>query len=234
MNPTRLAPRPAALWALLVASLLSGGPAQAIPLPFNVITELPGTTVGLEPQLAGVILEDHLQAFEFETEFGRIRGQLQSRVVRSTLDGTLDFYWRVFNDEDSAASLRMFRVRNFIAPEAPDGLRSDWRIDGLGDMAPDRAQAVNPNLFLYVFHDDTANDPFLRPGMSSKLFFLDTQATHYAMTAELDVSRIKFEEYSGSGFLPTFAPAVPEPCTWALMTLGLAPMLWRGRRSKRT
>lgn len=221
MNTAKTICQRAAMWSLLAAGLLGIGPARAIDLPFGVLTALPGTTVGLEPQLAGTILEDPLQPFEFDTDLGRVRGQIQSRVLRSTLDGTLSFYWRIFNDADSAASIPVFRVRLFETPEAPDGLRADWRIDGLGDTAPTHAQALNPHLFFFVFGDGSPNNPGLEPGMSSKLFFLDTEAEHYALTAEMDVFRYQPPDYNGSGFLPTFAPAIPEPGTWALMLAGI-------------
>ncbi|UUZ49732.1 hypothetical protein LP420_05975 [Massilia sp. B-10] len=49
------------------------------------------------------MLEDEIQAFSFVANGGVISGTVQSRVVRSTLDGTLDFYWRVVSDADSGS-----------------------------------------------------------------------------------------------------------------------------------
>jgi hypothetical protein len=232
MKTTNTICRRATFLSLLAASLLGAGPARAIELPFGVLTALPGTTVGLEPQLAGVVLDDPFHAFEFETAQGRVRGQIQSRVSRSTLNDTLTFSWRIFNDAGSAAPIPVFRVRKFEAPEAPDGLRADWRIDSLGDTAPTHAHALNPHLFFFVFGDGSPNNPGLLPGMSSKLFFLDTEAKHYALTADMDVFRADPGGYIGSGFMPTFAPAVPEPGTWTLMALGMATLCWRKRRSR--
>src|SRR5262245_6139948 len=97
--------------ALLASLLLVGAAATAVPVAPGATVALPGTTVAAEPQLAGVVLEDVLTNFSFASTGGNmIVGQIQSRVVRSDLDGTLDFYWRVINLDDSNGAIGSFRI----------------------------------------------------------------------------------------------------------------------------
>ena len=212
---------------ILAAALMSvAASASAVVLTPFVMTPLPGTTVALNPQLAGIVLEDEMQAFSFVANGGVISGTVQSRVVRSTLDGTLDFYWRVVSDADSEAAMQSFRVGNFFASTYD----ADWRIDGLGDTAP---------LSAYHFSDASGNTNFefasvagggLAAGASSYFMFFDTAATKYAKTAVYDLTNMGQTEISG--LYDTFAPSyVPEPGSIALLGLGMAGMLL-GRRRK--
>ena len=69
--------------------------ALGVPLPIGE-TSLPGTTEADRPELAGVILEDTMTVYSFAGAAGEfVTGVINSLVVRSTLDGTLDFYWRI-------------------------------------------------------------------------------------------------------------------------------------------
>jgi hypothetical protein len=84
----------------------------------RAIPALPGTTSFAEPQLAGVVLVDELIPFSFSARpaLGNITGTVQQRAVRSSVDGTIDFYWRIINDTDSAAAIGSFRL-GFRFPE---------------------------------------------------------------------------------------------------------------------
>ena len=89
--------RPIALCRLFVAAVfaLSGLSAHAVLLnPGDFAVPLPGTSVALEPQLAGSVLIDELIPFSFSAGvgLGNITGQVQQRIVQSSMDGTLDFY----------------------------------------------------------------------------------------------------------------------------------------------
>ena len=114
----------AATFALCVNS------AEAVLLNPGDNLALPGTTVAAEPQLAGTVLVDDLIPFSFSagSGLGNITGEVQQRIVRSSVDGTVDFYWRVVNDANSAASISSFRVGHFVSPE----YNANWRIDGVG------------------------------------------------------------------------------------------------------
>ncbi|HJU99342.1 MAG TPA: PEP-CTERM sorting domain-containing protein [Burkholderiaceae bacterium] len=191
---------------------------MAVTLPANTYVSLPGTTVAAEPQLAGVVLEDQVQAFSFNNGSGIVSGTVQSRVVRSSVDGTLDFYWRVISDRSSAGDIGSFRLGNFVAPE----YNANWRSDGLGNVAPDAAYHFGAPLVGYVNYifGHTQGDPYLTPGSESYFMFLDTSATSYGKTALYDLTD------PGQGNITTsyatFAPAVPEPSSYAMLLLGLA------------
>ncbi len=204
---------------LAVAALLAATqPVLAVPLPVNTYISLPGTTVAAEPQLAGVVLADEVQAFSFNNGSGTVSGTVQSRVVRSSVDGTLDFYWRVISDRSSAADINSFRLGNFIAPE----YNGNWRSDGLGSVAPDAAYhfSVPSTAYVNYLFGHTQGDPTLAPGTESYFMFLDTTATSYGKTALYDLTATGSGNISAS--YATFAPAVPEPSGGAMLLLGLA------------
>lgn len=203
---------------LAVAILaLSAGTAEAATLSTGS-NPLTGTTSGLEPQLAGVVVEDDLQAFSWIQSGGTLSGTLQSRVVLST-DSTYDFYWRIrdlsFSGTGQAEDIGNFRIGKFGIPIA--GLNGNYRTDGLGNVGPASAFVFSGGLSDYVnfgFGRDT-----LGLGEESLFMFLDTNATRYRRTALMDVANLGTT--SISGLYSTFsAGGIPEPTTWAMMISG--------------
>lgn len=183
---------------------------------------LPGTTSAAEPQLAGTVLVDELIPFSFSAGagLGDITGHVQQRVVRSSVDGTIDFYWRVINDPNSAASIGSFRVGKFDSPE----YNANWRDDGIGTIAPGSAhrftgaEASSVNFLFGSNAATAAND--LAPGKESKFFFFDTTATGYAKTAFFDLTGTGLGAISAS--FDAYAPAaVPLPAAAWLLGSGL-------------
>lgn len=219
--------RSATTRTLLAAALLAAfGSAQAVVLPPGSTQPLPGTTAAAEPQLAGVVEVDELVPFSFATPGGDIFGNVQVRVVRSSVDDTIDFYWRVFNDRESASAVGSFRIGEFY----PTTYDANWRIDGLGDVAPLSATRFDGAFLGYVnfnFSD------LLSPGTSSHFFFLDTDAHSYAKTAIYDLTN--FGQTHISGLFSTYAPVyanVPEPGTAALMLAAGGVFGFVGRRKR--
>jgi hypothetical protein len=210
--------------------LLSSG-AQAVVLTPGVVTPLPGTTVAANPSLAGTIVQDILTPFTMTTTTGTVTGEVQSRVVHA-VDGTYDFYWRVFNDSTSAGDIGFLRTGDISTPTYD----ANYRIDGLGDLAPVSAllfTSPTPGFINFAFYDTTSSNPTaLAPGQSSLFIFLDTDATHYAKTAFVDVASIG--TFFDSNEIATFAPsAVPELSTWAMMLAGFAGLGFAGYRTSR-
>ena len=206
--------------------------AAAVPLPAGTTVSLPGTTVALRPALAGVVFEDELQPFSFADATGHtLSGVVQSRVVKSDLDGTFDFYWRIteLSSEQAAGrgpgSLSSFRLGGFGAYS----LDADWRIDGLGSVGPTSAVRFPDPGFINF---DFAN-PELQAGKDSYFFILDSQATTYARVGLYDLVGTGGNGISGQ--FETFAPTapVPEPAEWALMLVGFG-LISRLAKAKRS
>jgi hypothetical protein len=161
--------------------------------------------------------------FSFAANGGTILGNVQVRVVRSSLDNTLDFYWRVFNNSESSGAIGSFRIGDFIT----DIYDANRRIDGLGDVAP-----ISATRFSGTF-DSFVNFNFgnlLTPGRQSRFMFLDTDATNYARNAIYDLTNIGQTQISG--LFGMYAPIVnvPEPGSIALLLLAMAALTWVARQ----
>lgn len=212
--------------AALCAGLLmqSGAHAVALTQPVGNFadTALPGTTVAARPELAGTVLEDEITAFSFNG----VSGTVQNRVVRETATGTLDFYWKINVDANTAGTgVEAFRLTNFGYGNLVD---ADWRVDGLGDAAPTVGRLFNPSTNPAGSINFLFGTP-VQSGQSSNFFFLHTDATDYAKTATFDLLRSPGQTLSGP--MSTFAPsAVPEPASVALTVAGLAMVGWTARR----
>ena len=181
-------------------------------------TALSGTTLAARPELAGTVLTDLDQAFTV----GAVSGVVQSRVVRETASGTLDFYWRVIIDPSSPGGVTALRLADFGYGSLTD---ADYRIDGPGTDTVATARLFNPAMrpagdINFLFAAPLAGDE------SSSFFFLHTNATDYAQSAIYDV--VDASDNLSTVF-DTFAPAVPEPAPAALLGLGLLTLLWRRR-----
>lgn len=173
--------------ALSVLLGVSSFAAHAVNLNVGATVALDGTTASAEPQLEGTVLVDENIPFSFNG----ITGHVQQRVVKSSKDGTIDFYWRVFNDRNSRGALGSFRVGDFIAPE----YNVNYRIDGLGNLPPDKARRFDWGSINFLFTDGLA------PGKESNFFFFDTTATEYAKNAFFDLTG------TGSGNISASFPA---------------------------
>lgn len=216
------------LLALTAAAIFLPMSASAVMLTGAGTTDfaLNGTTSAAEPQLAGTVLQDLITPFTISGAGENLSGTIQNRVVRS-VDGTLDFYWRIIPDSGTG-DINAFRLTGF------DGytLNANYRTDGLGDIGPDTAK---------YFGDGTGSVNFLfsngGPGSSptgggyttSLFFFLDTNATSYDKSGQFDM--LCADTGCISQLYSTFAPsAVPIPAAIWLFGSGLIGMIGFARR----
>ncbi len=216
--------------AVAAALLLAATTASAVPLangftgqPF-LDTTLPGTTELAQPALAGLVLADVDTSFSLNG----VTGYVQNRVVREFGSGTLDFYWRVVVDPTASGSgIAALRIGDFGYGYLTN---ADWRIDGVGSVAPTTGRlfnpATNPGGDLNFLFDGTVD-----AGESSYFAMVHTGATAYAETGLYDVTNAAG---AITGTFDTFAPAVPEPAPSALLGLGLLTLAGlRARRQRK-
>ena len=123
-------------WSVFVLALLAISPtAWAVPLAPSAPVLIAGTTHADRPELAGEVIRDELSAFEIRDAQGGLvfQGTIQQRVVRSNLDGTLDFYYRIRETDFAVSgSLRVVRTHGFASWTTD----VDFRLDGQGDIGP--------------------------------------------------------------------------------------------------
>jgi hypothetical protein len=222
MHPTSRISRAAAAF-VLAASTAAG--ALAVPVtPGGGSVALPGTTAAANPVLAGSIIADvvthWVSAIDPLYGFPGAEGSLQSRVVRETSTGTLDFYWRVTVDGPSyptfvptGLALSSLPLANFLTGTSYD---ADYRLDGTGNSAPAGASAADASSFTWQF------DSSLGPGGSTYFLLLHSNATAYDDSAFAAV---------GVSTFGTFAP-VPETSDAGLLLAGLLACgaLWKRQR----
>jgi hypothetical protein len=198
------------------------------------LVPLQGTTLVARPELAGTVVEEVLRPFSIDFGGGRTAtGTIQDRVVRETA-GTLDFYYRVFNDSTSEGAIN-FVVRNLQVNPWAFSTDVDFRLDEPGDIG---AESASRNALgspggdqIFVNFLDTS----IEPGESSRFFFMKTNATSYDENAGAEIAGITSNGVqNGVNFL-TFQP-IPEPATiWLLgwASAGLAAMTCRKIRIPR-
>lgn len=216
------------IYGFLSAAILLPATATAVPLSGVGITNFPinGTTVLDRPELAGLILEDLITPFTITGAGETLSGSIQNRVIRSDLDGTIDFSWRILPDSGTG-DISAFRVDGF----AGFALDADYRTDGLGDIGPNIARYFGDGSGAVNFLFDTEVGRLPTGGITeSYFFFLDTDATAYALTGQFDLVCAPFdcisEQYN------TWGPVVPVPAAVWLFGSGLIGLLGVARRKK--
>lgn len=105
---------------------------------------LSGTTAAARPELAGLVIQDRLRPFASSgTGEPPVNGVLQERIVRSSVDNTLAFYYRI--KELQGGIIRYIAIRFW--PDTVTAVDVDYRIDGLGDVGPEAVIGPEPIRF---------------------------------------------------------------------------------------
>ena len=229
----------ARLAAFAAFACIGAASAQDLTPGGQLVTATAGTDATAQPQLQGVVLEDRTTPFSYEGWFrneglenplitGPVTGEVQSRVVRS-VDGTVDFYWRIAVDVTSFLSVASFELQGW----APGDFLANWRTD-LGDgVVPAFVMQPASGGPMWFFGQYLPPSHLIGQGEQSVWFFLDTDATAYGpgsfrLASERDSGGSMLISWGGtSGAFPTFAPviAVPEPSATALLAAGLGLLL---------
>lgn len=194
----------------------------------GVPVPLPGTSLAADPKLDGVILEDELVPFEIPGQGGGpvgpiAVGMIRHMVVRSSVDSTLDFYWRVTNSAGTpilSLSVEEFFVQQFDA---------DWRNDIAGDKAPKFGLLRSVRGATFRFADLSESGDGVSGGETSRWMFLDTTARAYERRSNVTISSVT----TGIAGSNTFGPTVPEPAAGLLAVAAAVGEVMRRRRAAR-
>lgn len=185
-----------------VAAFAGLAAAQPIALVPGAGTGLSGTTVGDAPELAGPIIRDvalPVQVFGA----GQVllyQAVLQDRVVQSALTGELHFYRRLLNTNGSLnGQLSSVQTTGFAGWETD----VEWRLDGLGDVGPSRAQrSADGNILAFLF-----GNPIFAPEETT-FFFAATNAEAFDTSGQVAVRLTTGEQVVING---VSRPIVPAP-----------------------
>jgi len=168
---------------------------------------LRGRSLADQPDLAGTILED--EVFTFTDLTFTVTGEAQSRVVQ-TSSGTLDFYFRV-------RSLTYGALRDVIFGTQMTGpilTDVEYRLDGLGDIGPTRAErndqgedgAIGSSKRIAF----TFGEP-VTPGRSSRFIYMKTD-------------HLTYNRYQSVAILgPALIPLPSGSPTWSTTLVAFAP-----------
>lgn len=227
---------PALLAAALAAGLTNAPDAAAAPLPLvGGVASPTGRTVAASPELAGTIIYDQTRTFTLlsgpadDVTLG-YDVDLQTRVVRSSVDNTLDFYYRLRNHDTITYPFRSLDALGFEG----FAVDADYRTDGLGAVEP-------VNVLRSVGTGDGvrfqfANGTFLAPDEAgveadTRFLLIDTLATEFDLggSTELTAGLIA-DDPTVRGIANTPRPVVPEPASLLLLATGAAAWVVRRRR----
>jgi hypothetical protein len=135
---------------------------------------LRGTTASDRPELAGVVEADEIRPFAITWFEGRTRtvfGTIQDTVIRRDRTGTLDFEYRIVVDPASDGP-----ISSVVKEPFSSTADVDYRIDGLGTVAPDIAlinrgcRTIGTNYSIGI-----------GPGQSSRFVFLGDRAVAFGL-----------------------------------------------------
>lgn len=214
--------------AVTFGLLYLAAPVAAVPLPPLGVVPLAGTTAAARPELAGVVQADPLRPFEITDAGGNVvfSGNIQDRVVRSDVTGTLTFEPRLRElDDHQSGYVIVALVTSGFAGFTTD---VDFRLDGLGNIGPSSASRL---------FDEVAYDFDSSPLTGADTSYFITNLTDATAFAE-EVARLTVFVRSATGgellsaTVAGFVP-VPEPASVILLAMGMALLPAAGKRLRR-
>jgi hypothetical protein len=205
-------------WALAIGMIVvspraTAGLVSACPLTGGGSC-IPPDDMGDTP---GTMLAVKFAPFSFTTSAGITHGVLKAEVF-AEIGGTLDFYYIVFNQPDSATAVARESDLNFTGWTTSVAFRSDGsQVPGFvdGNVPPSSADLDGSG--------STVGFNFgpILPNQRSRVVVISTNAFSFTTGQSM---------VDGSGPLVTFQPTVPEPASFVLLGGGLLLMtLFRGR-----
>ncbi|MGZ3742329.1 MAG: hypothetical protein ACXWRA_00600 [Pseudobdellovibrionaceae bacterium] len=146
-------------------------------LPGSTV-RLSGTSAEAEIDLAGGVVIDKITPFKILSKTGELlfRGNLQNRIVRSSSDGSLHFYYRIRDTQAglpgmiSAIATQSFRLTSRVS--------TSYRVDGTGLVVPQYASRSYSGEQV-TFRFGLRGPWRFHAGENSKFFMIKTDAKHY-------------------------------------------------------
>lgn len=161
------------------ASLFTGSANASVVLaPGGAPVALPGASVAIEGDLAGVVVRDDLIPFRITNAAGALlfEAKLQNRLVRSARTGLLHFYYRIRDTRPGLNGIvRSVMTKSF---DSSSTILADWRRDGLGIVNPIQGQRSPALGEILKFNFDTVSN-VLVGGRDSRFFFVKTKDQSY-------------------------------------------------------
>lgn len=164
-----------------------------------------GATAAAQPELEGDVAEDRLISFAA----GSVTGVLQERIVRSSVDDTLAFYYRL-KELSGPGTVREIVLSDW--PVTGGSLDGDYRLDGLGEIGPQQV-GCDPGNIRFQFFFDRLERP-VTPAALSRFMFIKIPppevtspviVTGYTTGGRITLGDISWSVILPSSFIPVTA-----------------------------
>ena len=206
-----------------LAGTVSGCAAAAFgPTPTNTV--FPVDCTGMD---AGTLEAWNSASFTYTTTSGTNTGFVNSAVYDD--GGTLDFYYQIVNDPNSATALARLTATDFAGFSTNSAYRTDGSsLTGTGFVdgatLPQTSDSnVDGSVIGFSFYPPTGPPTEIAPGDTSYVLIISTNATLWQAGNASIID-------GGTDTVAAYQPGVPEPASLGLMGLGLIALASVRRR----